>query len=98
MGMCIKRADIADALGLTSVLLIDKSTFLASNQMKMANLWINNQLLTLDKQALKPEDRMSNKQTLEEICEVIVACNRAPTSYFEEPSSIKKNKKVAYKL
>lgn len=83
--MYIKRADIADTLGLTSVLLVDKSALLAPNQMRLKNFWLNRQLLTVDNNSLSNDEEMANKQTLNEILDTISVCNRTPNACFEEP-------------
>jgi hypothetical protein len=94
MGLFIKRADIADTLGLTSVLLVDKSALLAPNQMRLTNFWLNRQLLTVDKNALKSEEKAANKRTLDEIFDTISACNRTPAACFVEPIEKSEKKKV----
>ncbi|KAI6184277.1 Cation-ATPase-C domain-containing protein [Aphelenchoides bicaudatus] len=91
MGLYLKRTDIADTLGLTSVLLMDKSALFASNQIKLTTLWLNRQILKLNKSQLKSEERTANQQTLNDICDVISVCNRI-TDNFEDPTEHKKKK------
>lgn len=73
MGIFIKRSDIADTLGLTSVLLIDKSTILASNKMQLTKIWHNKQLHSIDQHFSKEN---AESQTLNDILNVISVCNR----------------------
>ncbi|CAD5216682.1 unnamed protein product [Bursaphelenchus xylophilus] len=80
IGMFLKRVDVADTLGLTSVLLTDKSGILTSNQMKVVDLWFEEELFGVsDLNSSKDTDskKLMNNQCFKRVLEVISVCDRA---------------------
>lgn len=99
MGIFIKRTDIADTLGLTSVLLIDKSTLLAPNQMQLTRLWINRTMHSID--GTFSMSKNNNSQTLNEILDVISVCNQTESTLdsntsFEHVSQTEHYQRINY--
>ncbi|CAD5212257.1 unnamed protein product [Bursaphelenchus okinawaensis] len=91
MGMYLKRVDVADTLGLTSVLLTDKSGVLTSNQMKVMDLWFEEELLdTKDLKTSSDTKILLKNYCLKRILEVISVCDRAQVRSPKKTRKVKK--------
>jgi P-type E1-E2 ATPase len=69
MGMFLKRVDIADNLGLTSVLLINKTGVLTSSQSRLTDLWFD--------RGIHGAEKVIATKTLNDILDVIALTNKA---------------------
>lgn len=73
MGIFIKRSDVADTLGLTSVLVIDKSMLLAPDKMELTKMWLNRQILSVEEASVITSN--ASNTTLHQIMDIISVCN-----------------------